>query len=251
MPNAKDLKPLENIKALWIGRSGSWKSTCLSSFPKPLYIFDMDGRIQALRGKDIDFDQFEPETAFDKLEKKLDEFLVLGKNGKFPYKTIGFDSLSTCQELLVENALRITEKMPQNKEEGLKGRWIGKVQMADKGHYGYRAKVLQQIVYDYLKVFQCNIIVTGHVVDNYNVDGTICGKKIMGGDKIAERFPINFDETWEFYTEESAISQTVKHFIRFRGTLAKTTFRNLPDFVEITDSDNFYEKFVSAVLKTS
>lgn len=105
MPSLKDLVIDRDtpIRVLIYGPSGVGKTALLGSFPGPIFIFDFDHKLKALAGKDIDYESFSTENK-QTAPAEFDRFLgVMKKVLADPkYKTIGFDSLTSMDNMAMQ-----------------------------------------------------------------------------------------------------------------------------------------------------
>ena len=117
MKNTKDLK-VPKLRALVTGLTKHGKTTFASTWPKPVYI-DIDRGMAALRGKDIDYEDFadiDPPKVYDAVLKFLDSVKVDPK-----YETIVLDTFNR-----LEYYLNLTIKPSGTKFEF--GEWFIKAQ---------------------------------------------------------------------------------------------------------------------------
>jgi len=246
VPNAKELRPSENWRILFVGRSGSGKSRAAASFPGPRYCYDLDGRIGSLRGIDIDYDQFKEEFGFIAIDKKMEEHRNLAKANKYPYKTTLYSSVTSTMKYLLLDSIKL---IGEDQEKEGKGQMIGRLRIPGPRHYLFVSEAMSQIFDNGLHYFPGNVIVEAHVVNAYNSSGEVNGTRILATDKLSEYIPTKFDEVWEFSKVESSV-ETVspRYWVSFDGNLARTTrepLRNLRK-MEITNA-NFYEKLLEAL----
>lgn len=246
MPNAKDLENnLDKIRALFIGKSGTRKSTAAASFPKPLYMHDFDGRIQALRGRDVDYDTFPRIAGWGKAEKVQEMHLAQVKQGTFKYKTVVISSITSVLDFFLWEAKEYYDQQAKG------GMYVTRknakaLLMSDMPHYKFVHAALDRFIMEYIFPISlvCNVIVEAHEVSVFeqksDKDREIVkvGERLLATPQIAERLPTTFDETWHFKYEGG------KYNVYFRDTdLAKTTFRQLPVRADMTNKeDKFYEE---------
>ena len=125
MPNAKDLKS-QKKNIIVYGPTGSGKTTLFTTLPgkKFLYIFDPSA-LDTLRGQDIDYEYFPPDgvlgiratqkgargkakmpepTSYRDFENHLENF---GSNSYEDYDIIGFSSITTLSQILMNRLLFI------------------------------------------------------------------------------------------------------------------------------------------------
>ena len=125
MPNAKDIKT-QKKNIIVYGPTGSGKTTLFTTLPgkKFLYVFD-PGALDTLRGQDLDYAYFPPDgilgiratqkgargktkmiepTSYRDFENHLEDF---GSNAYEDYDIIGFSSITTLSQILMNRLLFI------------------------------------------------------------------------------------------------------------------------------------------------
>ena len=138
MPSAKDFKG-GNEKFLVIGETGSGKTSLFSTLPgkKFMYIFDPNA-LNTLQGQDVDYELFTPDIlnmnvislskgVGDTSQKKLEprtyvdwekDFEDKLANGFFDdYDAIGFDSLTTFADLVMDRVLYLNGRFGKQPEQ--------------------------------------------------------------------------------------------------------------------------------------
>lgn len=171
MVNAKDISVSNlKLKVLIYGKSGTWKTTFMCSFPKP-YVFDFDDGMLSQRGKDVEYDVI---TDYQTFESKLVEF-----ERNCPYETLGLDSVTTMQEHNMNRILLINNrKMPTMNE------W--NVMIAGTVDIFMRLIKLGK-----------HLVVIGHEqMLQDEVTGEVLYRPIIAGKKTPERLPLWFDECY-------------------------------------------------------
>ena len=246
MPNAKDLTVDFRLFAMFVGTYDSGKTTAAASFPGQKYVMDFDGRIMSLRGRaDVDFDFYKcSKEGFKEADTKIETLIAYQKTNNMKYNMVVFDSLSTARRFLLADAMKIT---------GVGGgRKIGNLQLATVQDYGYEAEAMTQLIWDGLKQLNCNVVVTGHTVDEFKkfqdspgapVERIKVGEKIYGDPQLLAVLPVAFTEVYRFFKEVDATG-TVRRFVEFDSDVARTTYPALAKQkrLEITDK-NFYEEW--------
>jgi phage nucleotide-binding protein len=114
MPNTKDLT-FDTVKVLVWGPYMTGKTTFAGTAPKPFF-FDLDKKMLPLAGKEIEYETFVGNNAWNSLLKKLKEV-----SEREDIETIVIDSLSSLQDLLMGNIQRINNSLdrpPQIQEYG-------------------------------------------------------------------------------------------------------------------------------------
>lgn len=238
MPNAKDIDVSKvKLKVLCWGPSGSGKTTFAGTFPRP-YIFDFDGGIVTLRGKDVQYDRYnprDPET-WRKVDLKLKTF----ERGEVKdIDTIVIDSLTSLQEAAENQAQMVNGRVgePTSQHEwGLVINYLGDLM--------YRLVALAD-----LKGFHL-VVVAHEQIEKDELQGKVLALPLVVGKKLPGRLPVWFDEVYYAYTEKGKDGLPVfklqlvpdaMHFAKSR--LRSTTER--PDFGAI------YRKIVEAPINAT
>ncbi len=248
MPNTLNLPPGEFFQGIFIGKSGTRKSTAASSFPKPYYMIDFERRFAALRGKDIDFDYYSRAKGWGPAERKFEGFMRDSERGTLKYKTIHIASITSVMRFFLATALVHYKDETKGGFYIQRGGGADPLLMTDQPHFKFVHRALDELIEEYLLPLRCNVIIEAHEQCRYDKEGNIIGKKMLASDSLAEYLPTKFDETWEFISKRSQKKNS--YHVRFRGELAKTTYRELPEEVEITDKEDvFYEEIFMQILK--
>lgn len=254
MPNAKDLMEPENIRVLFIGRSGTRKTSVAASFPKPFYMFDFDGRVGALRGHDIDYDQYPRISGWGKVENKFDELLNQVRKGTLKYRTIHIASITTILDFFLWEAKEFYAAESKGGLRITRPKTNKQVLMSDMPHYKFVHAALDDLLNDYLIPLGmvCNVIVEAHETSRFDEAGDKVGEQLLATPSIAERLPTTFDETWQFKFKRTPNPEEEDDYrVHFRNSdLAKTTFRQLPNSVRFTNKElTFYDDIFKRLLK--
>jgi len=245
--NTKDLKPGKYMQVLFIGKSGTRKSTVAASFPGPRYMFDFDRRFNALRGVDVDFDYYPYVKGWGKAEGMFRKFVSESLDGKLKYKTIHVASITTMMRFFLKEALDYYDIADKGGFRVSRKGGADPLLLTDMPHFKFVHQALDVVINEYLMPLSCNVIVEAHEQSCFDKKGNVIGKKMLASDTLAELVPTRFDETWEFVKKRQ--SGQFKYYIRFRGEIAKTTYRELPDEVEITNKEDvFYDEIFSKLI---
>lgn len=195
MPNAKDLTSASS-NILLIGDSGSHKTHFLGSVPG-LYVFDFDGGLSILRGKDIEYNTFKdapPGVAVtEKMTKELGiykygdawtaffkELQAVGKRideGKGP-QAIAFDSL-TFLSMIAINRILVDTGQPSPHQ----GTW--------GAHHEYFKRIFSQVT-----AWPVRIFATAHIERKENDLTQVTEKLPLLAGKLAGLIGAFFDEVY-------------------------------------------------------
>ena len=211
-----DLKfGFDRIKALFVGPSGTGKSIAAVTFPKPLYIMDIDTRIRSVRHffnnrpevlKDVVHDTFPTFAHFVDAFERLERYAV---KSEMPYKTILIDSITSLSQSSLRHGLTEKAGGVTNLLSGKKGHRIAGVAIPTWDEWNMEATVFREIMYAATHVFKCNVILTAH---QYHTEETVTerdGDKsitrnvtkyhiLTGAKKAAAALPTDFDEIYYF-----------------------------------------------------
>lgn len=241
----ENIDPISRFFALFVGESGSGKTCASLSFPKPLYVIDLDNRIRGgiaakkwLGNLDgIEYDNFKNYTDIDlKLEKLVQEY---NRTGKFPYRTIVFDSITSGSRAYVQEGVELTKK-GDTSDANASPRRFGRVYLPGWNAYNYESTAHYNVLLAYLKNFPCHVVVSGHKADKFDKKGEKIGSELLGRPKIAAEIPTYFDEVYEFDKDYNDIKQVARYTVTMRGEIAKTAFVKAPfGKIDITEQSFF------------
>lgn len=260
--NAKDFIPDKRFHGLFLGQSGSGK-TCAGvtvgdteeNFSK-VFILDLDNRWEGIRGHPsveiqnkikagfIECEQFNKAKVKDNvqdLENRINS--LRGDVMKGVFNTIILSSTTSANELFKENARQSSDI----KHHTLLGKTV-----TQKQDYLYIDRAQRDLIVETLNKLPCNVIIEAHLTDDgYNKMGDngeevfiVTGKKINLPGKLGYEAPTWYSETYEFYVDETNKNQ-VAYMVKLKGKLAKTTFANMPQELNLTNK-NFY-KLISGI----
>lgn len=247
--NLSDMPNDERIFGLAKGKPGAGKSIGLSSFPKPMYIFDFDGRSRAIKRwwemKDpkemvgIEADIYTAND-FSKFQAKGDE--MMGNPKK--YATVIADSLTTCVDMILQysKGLRGVDTTRDKK------RRIGTIQLLEIEDYNAETMALGDMM-EFFRRLPCHFWLTAHelhVVEKNILTNTIHESRTLmtAGKKIGAKMPVYFDEIWHFGQEPSMNvldpPQYVISTAQVGEAYAKTSL-GLPTSINWTNKNLFQE----------
>lgn len=237
------------VKLMVYGPSGAGKTTFSTSFPGPIGVADFDGKIGSAarylevhnpkKLDEIEFENFQPSAVnggvqvYQKFMKWLYSLEMAAKEGKFPFKTIVLDSLTTFAESLTAH---IMASNPAVK----------------------RVDALTPSMQDYLMVstnfkpiihrllaLPCNVVVIGHISqDKDEVTQEINYRPALPG-KLPELLPILFGEVYRAFTEVQDGKVQFKAQCRPAGKyVARTEIQGMPNVIPLS-----YESIVQVMTK--
>lgn len=194
----KDLQMGEYIKAMFVGKTGTWKTGAIGSFPEPIKILNFDGedRMQTIKAlypnKDIDFDNYSNRDV-PKIEKALEQIIAQPKK----FATYGFDSYS----FFMQHAIKYGMKHSSTK-------MIGEMHVAGPEQFGCESAAASNL-YDIIQqISGCHFLMTAHMIETYTnmISGSVkVDKKLATAGKIPSvLMPGVFSEVWSFHLETDA-----------------------------------------------
>jgi len=206
MPN---MSTIDNsiIYGMFKGDPGTRKSTQALSFPKPIYYFSWDRKMQGLSipmkkwgidPKLVDYDDYD---GWNKAQVKLEQLQV-----KCPYKSIVADSITTCADSTLRQA-RKSKGVGTSSPE--KGKVIGGgISVNTIEDYNAESAAIQELVAltkDIHIYHHVNIILIAHVIQSEfkTAEGeTHFSRQIMtAGKKVGPKIPAYCTEVYHFDIE--------------------------------------------------
>lgn len=236
MPLVDNVKPNSRFLGLFIGPSGGGKSTAAYTFPKPMKIFDTDGRwrggIQPWTDtKDLEYESFPPrpngETNFSMLNKAFEILDIQCRTNTNRFKSIVVDSITWEAVSLLLDSTGLT-----------KGKKIAGADISGPADYQFQSSGIYNILAFLAGLPIENIIVTGHVVNKYGKEtvtdkngietqdaygpSVIVGEQLALTDKLAEIVPGRFDHVFKFEKKDTGQKETYK--FSCRGSMARSAY---------------------------
>lgn len=241
MPSAETLTPENRFFALFVGESGSGKTVAACSFPSPIDVDDFDGRIRGILGVDwierkgIAYDYYPPKSPagavpnYIKINNKYESIQIQQGMGQMDIKTKVLDSLTSECFALINDAMPMTHVEGKGGKE--KGRSIGKMMIPSMDDYSFEANGTYSILAFLRSMPIPNVIVSAHYVDRFAKsdpdnpfsESVVVGKKLSVMDKIGANIMPYFDHVFEFRRHVN------RFYVKFRGELARTSYKDLPD----------------------
>jgi len=264
MPSAASLTPESRFIALFVGSKHSGKTVAAASFPKPAEFLDFDQRIRGILGAEwierdkIYYETFPPKEQgmIARFNKHLETMIALASARQLPQQTEVLDSLTSMNHAMISQAMSFTHKPSGSKDGPKSGKYIGPLAMSGPEDYGFEA----QATYDTLSYLRSvpipNVIVTAHIIDRYGKldpdnafsESVIIGQKLSLRDKIAANIGIYFDHIFKFDRRmENGIE---KFYVRFRDSIACTSYSQLDEREHDITGKNFYEYMMGLIRKT-
>lgn len=227
------------LVVLMKGQAGTGKSIAAASFPEPLLLFDIDGRVKSLanhyrsRSREIEVEQF-GRGDWVRLAASLERIQQSPKK----YNTYVFDSLTNYADRVIQHCLG---------DRG-NGKKIGGIDVSGWDEFNAEDAMLTKLIDVALWLGQyANVVVTGHIIaskETKDPDGrTVITRSLTtAGNKIAAKIPTRFNEVWHFAKENSIdVSAAPKHMVYFTkaGIDDAKTALPLPESMNFTGKDLF------------
>lgn len=260
MPSAESIQDDKRFVGLFVGRSGHGKSTAAYSFPHPIKVLDVDGRIRGglacdwVVRKGIDYVPFPPvgdKYLWIQLNQEFETILTMIKANQFNYQTLVLDSITFAAAGILLDTARMTKAGEK------KGNVSGGLVLNDPGDYRMMYTSISSIM-GFLKSLPIpNIIVTAHITpkwgkaagaDDYD-DNVIIGEQLLLPDKIAEVIPGNFDHVFKFRKHDGGAMQGIKYFFSANGDLARSAYNPRIPYGEQEIKGSFYDQLMGYINK--
>ncbi len=243
---------------LFKGEPGTLKSTAALGYPKPIYFFSFDQKMNALKrpmkiwgikDSDVSFDDYTDWTA---ARVKLEALAI-----NCPFKTIVIDSITSCADSMLRQTIK-AKIGKQRSSGGAAGKNVGGIAVNELEDYNAEAAGLTELIAltkDIHKYHKIDIILIAHVVrtDYKTPDGKMNISRVLvtAGKKPAAKIPAYCDETYHFGFEPSAIvgeaGDLIVETINNGEDYARTTL-SLPATIRLKN-DNLYEKYILPAIK--
>lgn len=191
---------ISKLFCLFRGEPGTRKSSEALSFPKPIYFFDFDGKMEALTlpmrawnidPKEVQFDSYQD---WNSAKKKLDSFQL-----NCPFKTIVIDSITSCADAINRQTLKIKG----GKDGG--GKIIASIPVNSIEDFNAEDSALKELIAllkDIKQYHKINIILIAHVIQKEikTTDGKTHMSRVIvtAGKGIAQKIPAYCGEIYHF-----------------------------------------------------
>jgi hypothetical protein len=245
--------------SLFTGDPGTRKSTAALSYPKPIYFFSFDQKMNSLMlpmrnwgidPKDVAFDDYPDWSA---AQQKLEQFQI-----KCPYRTLVIDSITTLADNMLRQ-VRQLRKGQTRKSGAAAGKVIGGIEVGEIEDYNAESAGLTEMIAlckDIHKFHKIDIILIAHLirVENKSLDNRISISRsiVTAGKKPAAKIPAHCDEAYFFSVEQGVmVGGGGKYQIMTSHTgedYARTTL-TLPQVIDI-GSDPLYDKYIKPAIQS-
>lgn len=238
-PEDNKIRKFDRVMGLAIGRPGKGKSIGLSSFPKPMKLYDLDGRIKAIENfgstidGEIDYETYNDPKDYPKLKDSLKNLVLNCK-----YQTVIIDGYTALADMLIGYSISLRG----SSDTDSKGKQKGVIQMTTIEDFGAEAQELSHII-GLMRLIRAPFrFMTAHMLlveyyDPMTKQNKILKSVLTAGKKITEKVPGYFDEVWLFDTDDNMNPDKPPSYrmrtIPQEGDMVKTTLQ-LPTYVDFT-----------------
>jgi hypothetical protein len=236
------------------GEPGTRKSTQALSYPKPLYYFDTDQKMDALqlpmrawgiKPSEVHFDSY---VDYSSIRSKLESL-----QRTCPYKTIVVDSITSAADVINRQTIKAKSgtTTTSGQEKGMK---IGGISVNSIEDYKAEASAFQEIIaltkdiHNYHKV---NIILIAHVIGERKMEGNsnthFARIIVTGGKIISAKIPAYCSEIYHFNVEN--VGQGGRYGLKTQHTGDDFARTSLP--LESTISfgeEPLYDKYIKPAI---
>lgn len=274
---ASEIQAEQTNLFLFVGAADSGKSYAATSFgfrgkdfggtdPRQMYVLELDGRLNALRGRPVEFDSFTNIEGAVGVLNKLNDFreACIRKNASTNYHTLLLDSFTSFNDLAIADSLNVTDEKNRLNPKDQVGRKRGELSLMTTEDYGYEAEAVRKLLWEALidiKKF-CDVIVTAHETEYYRpvkvkpgepTRNELAGFKILARDKISAKIPTKFDEIYHFLPKEVIQSMhSIRRRVVFQDMMARTSYPTLAKSTEEYDisGKEFYHFWKEKIAST-
>jgi len=180
-----------NLSILSYGASGTGKTHFISSFPKPVYVFDFDGGILTLRGKEgVFFDNYQNRyrngVKTNEPWKDMQARLTEIESNPGAFATVAIDSITTVEQRVIEEICALTNKgQPSQRDWGTIIKWLIRL-------------------FERLALLPCHTIITAHELTiKDEVTGGTVTRPSVSTRKLPQRISVYFDEVYRHYADQT------------------------------------------------
>jgi len=255
-----DMSAVNNdyLYCLFMGEPGTRKSTAALSFPKPIYFFDYDKKMGALRipmnkwkisNKDVQFDSY---TDWNKAEAKLKQLQL-----NCPFRTIVLDTITSMGDSVNDQTLNV--KYGTTTASGAEaGKRIGGIAVNTIEDFNAETSAFQKflkLTKDIHLYHKVNIILIAHVIQTEykspDNKSHMSRSIVTGVKKLAKKIPSVCGEIYYFYIDggfEVGADGKYCLYTQHSGDDFARSSLPLPAKIQIAD-DSLYDRYVLPAIK--
>lgn len=228
---AKDYEAEQFWKVFIMGDVGTGKSVFAATFPRPMYVFNFDSRIQTYledKPDELTYSDYGV-TGKDWAAFETELRIVAKEAEEGKYKTIVADSTSTM------NALALARSMQIDPKRSAIGGAIWNV------HFQMRKDLVESKL-NAIRLLPANIVLAGHLQAVYDSEGNLINFEPLLGGQAKISVPANFDEI--FITMVKTVKGKPKYIARTapKGMYAaRSTFSGVKGRLPLEIPNNYNE----------
>jgi hypothetical protein len=209
--------PVPFLKILNCAPSGYWKTRMSVTFPDPIWVFDCDDRIYGAldiaiaRKKTVEYDTYLPNdpTSFDRLMVRVDELIKLAAQGKFPYKTVVLDTITTACDGAMIRGMPVTKAFYKPSRPVVSIPRGDSVEVPVQADYQTQGVMVSRLI-GKLAILPCHVIANAHEYTQYNKAGELLAKLIQAPGQQRTSLPSLFNELWRMTSDPPKADATGK-----------------------------------------
>lgn len=238
---------------LFKGEPGTRKSSAALSFPKPIYYFDFDQKMEALGlpmqawqidPKQVNFDSY---IDWNTAKAKLEQFQV-----NCSYKTLVIDSITSCADAINRQTLKIKS----GKDGG--GKTVASIPVNSIEDFNAEDSALKELVAllkDIKNYHKVNVILIAHVIQKEikSADGKTHMSRVIvtAGKGISQKIPAYCSEIYHFNIKtDFDISRGGQYALLTVHTGDDMARSSLPLPAEIVfGNESLYDKFIKPAIQ--
>lgn len=201
--SAKDIGFPSELNIMLYGEFAGGKTTFGLTFPKPIFVFDLDKRYQTFAGMaGVDFKTYEDTgrrpSAYRDFMKDLLDF----QEDSEQFETVLIDSSTSLLDVMTNDLL------------GTTGTGRGATEGLDLSQWGTVNERFRKI-FTLLKGYDAHTILTSHQqIFQDDLTGEIKYVTMLVGRKLPQKAPLFFDEVYRCYTERDREKGTIEYLIQ-------------------------------------
>jgi hypothetical protein len=253
MPLLENVDHSKRSTTLLVGRSGAGKTPAGISWPKPMKVIDLDGRIRAVSAcpwvdvKDVDYSYIPSRvnkgTVYDLINQEFEVIDILCRTNQNNFQTLFIDSLTWEAADLLIDAMGLTHGSGSKGES--KGRTLGSLDMSGPEDFKFQLTGMINTL-AWLKTLPIpHIVASAHIIPRWKPDPNNKygdkieeGERVEGTDKIGEKIPSIFDNVYRL--ENESTENNKKFTFQAWTDLARTVYP-IPIGKHDFTGKNFYQ----------
>jgi hypothetical protein len=247
MPKLSEIPPNGNRTWLFIGDSGTGKTTAATSFPatseKPIHVCDFDDKVTSAasfyRGTPqfdcISYERYVQRSDWKRFAADMNALSKVPKD-QFPYSAIVLDSVTTFATMLMNEVMTQVKSEKRTVVTSV----TGPVSTPMLSDYNVAIHLTKDIIKNILALRdRCNVIFTAHIMrDKDESTGEITYQPLIWGKDLPLWLPVVFEEVYRTYTDVKDGKITYLAQTKSRNKfIARTQISKLPDPVKLGYSE--------------